>query len=45
MSPSEALKHIRKLLEDSERLSADKERTILLQSIKVLAQKGLGENP
>jgi hypothetical protein len=45
MTPAEALKHIKKLMEDSERLLDDKSRTVLLQSIKVLAQKGLGESP
>jgi hypothetical protein len=45
MTPAEALSHIRELMEGSERLQDDKSRKLLLQSLKVLAQKGLGENP
>ena len=42
MTPSEALKHIATLVEASGNLKDDRPRKILLRSIVVVAQKGLG---
>jgi hypothetical protein len=43
--PSEALQHIRTLVEASANLKDDRRRKVLLRSIVVVAQKGLGVAP
>lgn len=45
MTPSEALKYIVTLVESSADLKDDTQRKILLQSVVVVAQKGLGVAP
>ena len=45
MTPSEALKHILTLVEASAGLKDDTQRMVLLRSIVVVAQKGLGVAP
>jgi hypothetical protein len=45
VTPSEALKHIRTLVENSTELKEDAQRKVLLQSVVVVAQKGLGVAP
>jgi hypothetical protein len=45
MTPSEALQHIRILVEASADLKGDRQRKVLLQSVVVVAQKGLGVAP
>ena len=45
MTPSEALQHILTLVETSAELKDDTQRKILLQSVVVVAQKGLGVAP
>ena len=45
MTPSEALKHILTLVETSAKLKDDTQRKILLRSVVVVAQKGLGVAP
>ena len=45
MTPSEALRHIRTLVEASTELKDDTQRMVLLRSIVVVAQKGLGVAP
>ena len=45
MTPSEALQHIRALVEASAELNDDKQRKVLLRSVVVIAQKGLGVAP
>jgi hypothetical protein len=45
MTPSEALMSIRTLVEGSATLSEDAQRKVLLRSVVVLAQKGLGVAP
>ena len=45
MTPSEALKHIRTLVEASVDLKDDTQRKVLLRSVVVVAQKGLGVAP
>jgi hypothetical protein len=41
----EALQHIRTLVEASANLSDDKHRKVLLRSVVMIAQKGLGVAP
>jgi hypothetical protein len=45
MTPSEALKSIRILVEGSVALTDDAQRKVLLRSVVVVAQKGLGVAP
>lgn len=45
MTPSEALQHIRTLEEASAKLKDDAHRKVLLRSVVVVAQKGLGVAP
>jgi hypothetical protein len=45
VTPSEALQHILTLLEASADLKDDKQRKVLLRSVVVVAQKGLGVAP
>jgi hypothetical protein len=45
MTPSEALGHIRALVETSAQVNNDKQRKLLLRSVIVVAQKGLGVAP
>jgi hypothetical protein len=45
MTPSEALGHIRTLVEASDQVNNDKQRKVLLHSVIVVAQKGLGVSP
>ena len=45
MTPSEALRHIRTLVEASADLKDDTHRKALLRSVVVVAQKGLGVAP
>ena len=45
MTPSEALGHIRTLVEASAQLYNDKQHKVLLRSVVVIAQKGLGVAP
>jgi hypothetical protein len=45
MSPTEALKHIQTLVDETASLKNDKLRKILLRSVIVIAQKGLGVAP
>jgi hypothetical protein len=45
MTPSEALESIRVLAEASADLKDDKQRKVLLRSVVVAAQKGLGVAP
>jgi hypothetical protein len=45
MTPSEALGHIRILIEASAQLSDDTQRKVLLRGVVVVAQKGLGVAP
>ena len=45
MTPSKALKHIRTLVEGSTELKDDTHRKVLLRSVVVVAQKGLGVAP
>ena len=45
MTPSEALKHILTLAEASTDLKDDTQRKVLLRSVVVVAQKGLGVAP
>jgi hypothetical protein len=45
VTPSEALKHILTLVEASAELKDDAQRKVLLRSVVVLAQKGLGVAP
>ena len=40
MTPSEALQHIRTLMEASAELKDDKQRKVLLRGVVVVAQKG-----
>ena len=42
MTPSEALRHIRTLMEASAELKDDTQRKVLLRGVVVVAQKGLG---
>jgi hypothetical protein len=45
VTPSEGLKHILTLVEASAELKDDAQRKVLLRSVVVLAQKGLGVAP
>ncbi len=45
MTPSEALKHILTLVVASTKLKDDTQRKVLLRSVVVVAQKGLGVAP
>jgi hypothetical protein len=45
MTPSEALKSIRTLVEASAALKDDAQRKVLLRGVVVVAQKGLGVTP
>ncbi len=45
MTPSEALQHIRTLVETSAELKDDTQRKVLLRGVVVVAQKGLGVAP
>lgn len=45
MTPSKALKHILTLVEASAGLKDDTQRKVLLRSVVVIAQKGLGVAP
>ncbi len=45
MTPSEALQHIISLVEASADLKDDTRRKVLLRSVVVVAQKGLGVAP
>ena len=45
MTPSEALQHIRTLVEASAGLKDDTQRKVLLRGVVVVAQKGLGVAP
>ena len=45
MTPSEALRHIRTLVEASAELKDDTQRRVLLIGVVVVAQKGLGVAP
>ena len=45
MTPSEALRHIRTLVEASADLKDDTHRRVLLRGVVVVAQKGLGVAP
>jgi hypothetical protein len=45
VTPSEALKHILTLVEASAALKDDTQRKVLLRSVVVVAQKGLGVAP
>ena len=45
MTPSQALQHIRILVEASANLKDDRLRKVLLRSVVVVAQKGLGVAP
>ena len=45
MTPSEALRHIRTPVEASAQLYNDKQHKVLLRSVVVIAQKGLGVAP
>jgi hypothetical protein len=45
VTPSEALKHIVILVEASANLKDDTQRKVLLRSVVVVAQKGLGVAP
>jgi hypothetical protein len=45
VKPSEALQHIRTLVEASAHLKDDTQRKVLLRSVVVVAQKGLGVAP
>jgi hypothetical protein len=45
MTPSEALKNIRTLVEASAALKDDAQRKVLLRGVVVVAQKGLGVAP
>ena len=45
MTPSEALKHIVTLVEASAALKDDAHRKVLLRSVVVVAQRGLGVGP
>ena len=45
MTPSEALKSIRTLVEASAALRDDAQRRVLLRGVVVVAQKGLGVAP
>jgi hypothetical protein len=45
VTPSEALQHIVTLVETSAKLKDDTQRKVLLRSVVVVAQKGLGVAP
>jgi hypothetical protein len=45
VTPGEALRHIRTLVEASTELKDDTQRKVLLRSVVVVAQKGLGVAP
>ena len=45
MTPSEALQHIATLVKASAALKNDRQRKVLLRSVVVVAQKGLGVAP
>jgi hypothetical protein len=45
MTPNEALKTIRVLVEGSTAITEDAQRKVLLRSVVVVAQKGLGVAP
>ena len=45
MTPSEALQHIRTLVKASAELKDDTQRKVLLRSVVVVAQRGLGVAP
>ncbi len=45
VTPSEALHHIRILVEASAELKGDKQHKVLLRGVVVVAQKGLGVAP
>ena len=45
MTPTEALHHIRTLVESSAKLKDDTQRKVLLRGVVVVAQKGLGITP
>jgi hypothetical protein len=45
VTPSEALQHIVTLVEASAGLKDDRQRKVLLRSVVVVAQKGLGVAP
>ncbi len=45
MTPSEALKSIRTLVDGSVAVTDDAERKVLLRGVVVIAQKGLGVAP
>jgi hypothetical protein len=45
VTPSEALRHIRTLVEASADLKDEAQRKVLLHSVVVVAQKGLGVAP
>lgn len=45
MTPTEALHHIRTLVESSAELKDDTQRKVLLRGVVVVAQKGLGVAP
>jgi hypothetical protein len=45
MTPSEALKSIRTLVEGSTKLTNDEHRAVVLRGVIVIAQKGLGVAP
>jgi hypothetical protein len=45
VTPTEALQHIRTLVEASAALNDDRLRKVLLRSVVVVAQKGLGVAP
>jgi hypothetical protein len=45
VTPTEALQHIRTLVESSANLKDDRLRKVLLRSVVVVAQKGLGVAP
>ena len=45
MAPSDALQHILTLMESSANLKDDTQRKVLLRSVVVIAQKGLGVAP
>jgi hypothetical protein len=45
VTPREALQHIRTLVEASAGVKDDRQRKVLLRSVVVVAQKGLGVAP
>jgi hypothetical protein len=45
VTPSQALQHIRTVVEASAYLTDDTQRKVLLRSVVVVAQKGLGVAP